>query len=85
MVLALIAILCCTKQQQQQPIVYRYISWKHTIDTALLRIDTLWTGYNLTAHDIAVIKLQLVQWYLFCTPPIVSMPTFVLEKDFYKF
>jgi len=60
-----------------------FISNKYTGDTTLLRVDTLWRGYNLGAVDIAKIKAEKPEWILFCSPPLAALPDFILEKRFY--
>ena len=62
-----------------------FISNKYTGDTTLLRIDTLWRGYNLRPDEVEKIKAMQDDWVLFCSPPLAAMPTFILEKRFYIF
>ena len=73
----------CNRDRETTTTAY-LISWKYTADTTLLRVDTLWRGYNLVAVDIAKIKAEKPEWILFCSPPLAVVPGFILEKRFYS-
>jgi len=83
--IALLIMASCSKQESQPSNSAFCISWKCSADTTLLRVDTLWRGYKLGPVDIAKIEAQKVQWLTFCTPPLVNLPNFILEKIYYTY
>lgn len=57
------------------------ISYKYTLDTVLLKKDTLWHDPNLPDKELLKIKAAApLTWILFCDPPVPALPGFILEK-----
>lgn len=60
------------------------ISYKYTIDTVLLRVDTLWYDFNLPEKELLKIRAEKqTTWITFCDPPNSNLPLFLLEKRAY--
>jgi hypothetical protein len=84
---SLIILAACTKGElsTHEPNNAYLISDKFTADTILIKIDTLWKGYNLTREEIGRIKSIGEKWYswLNCPAPVPSLPAFRLERHRY--
>lgn len=82
----LFVLISCTKPEiQHNPIpctMAYYISEKYTIDTILLKIDTLWKDC-VSKKEIDTIKTKGIVWIPFCSPPHLWNPVFILEKTYY--
>jgi hypothetical protein len=89
------AMIGCTKAQLEQPRVQQCdracaLSYKYTIDTVLIKIDTLWKDDHLCGRWLDSIKVRMGndQWTVWrpgqCPPPVPSMPNFRLECLKYK-